>query len=264
LCGGQGMRIRDPENDRPKPLAIIGNRPILWHLMKYYAYFGHTDFILCLGYKAELIKEYFVEYREWESNDFSLRGDDLRLHGADIADWTITFVDTGELATTSERLAAVEPHVGGDELFLANYADGLTDQWLPDHVAMVRASEVAASFMVVPTPSSFHVARVGDDDRCTAIEPLSESDVWINAGFFVLRPEVFRYLRPGEELTDSFAGLIEERRLMAYRYRGFWRAMDTFKDQQWFEQSLRAGKAPWQLWERQPGPDRPIVRAAER
>lgn len=259
------MRIRDPENARPKPMTLIGSRPILWHLMKYYAYFGHTEFILCLGYKAEMIKDYFVSYREWASNDFILRGgSDIELLGSDVEDWTITFVDTGENATTSERLAAVEPHLAGEDSFLANYADALTDLWLPDYLDAFGAKDVLASFLVVPTPQSFHAARVDEDDLCLAIEPISTADVWINAGYFIFRSEIFRYLQAGEELTDSFQPLMPQRQLMAHRYLGFWQAMDTFKDQQAFERRLHAGDAPWKLWERSPVTDPVATPAGER
>jgi glucose-1-phosphate cytidylyltransferase len=226
--------------------------------MKYYAYFGHKDFILCLGYKAEAIKDYFLNYQEWVSNDFILDGGggDIRLLGSDIQDWTITFADTGLNSTIGERLAAVEPHLAGEEMFLANYADGLTDLWLPDYVDMFHSKGVLASFMAVRSPQSFHVARVSEDGLCTGIEPLANADIWFNAGYFILRQEIFRHMRAGEELVvEPFQRLISERQLLAYRYGGFWQAMDTFKDQQALERSHLDGDAPWQVWERPPVAD---------
>jgi glucose-1-phosphate cytidylyltransferase len=255
FCGGLGMRIRDGDRSIPKPMVQIGNRPILWHLMKYYASFGHRDFVLCLGYGSELIKDYFLNYKEWISNDFVLANgaQEVRLLSSDIDDWTITFADTGPRATIGERLKAVEHYVGGEEMFLANYADGLTDLWLPDQVEEFTRSGKAASFMVVHSPQSFHIARVADDGTCTAIEPLSESGVWFNAGFFILRPTIFEELHAGEELVvEPFQRLIARGELHGYRFTGFWKAMDTFKDQQELEALHSSGESPWQVWRRPP------------
>ncbi len=255
FCGGQGMRIRDENAAVPKPMVQIGMRPILWHLMKYYAYFGHTEFILCLGYKGEVIKEYFLNYKEWASNDFVLSngGRDLRLLSSDIDDWHITFADTGPQSTIGERLRAVRRYVEDDQMFLANYADGLSDLWLPDQVEAFEQRDAIASFLAVHSPQSFHVARVADDGLCTGIEALSDSDIWFNAGYFVFRREIFDYIEPGDELVvQPFHRLIAQRQLLAYRFHGFWQAMDTFKDQAALESRHQGGEAPWQLWTRPP------------
>jgi len=251
FCGGLGTRLRDHAEAVPKPMVHIGPRPILWHLMKYYAHFGHTEFILCLGYKSEVIKEYFLNYREWVSNDFVLTGggQQLRLLNSDIDGWQITFVDTGIDATIGERLKAVEQHIGDDELFLANYADGLSDLPHDAYVAAFERGDYAASFLAVHSPQSFHVARVDSTGACTAIEPLSDSDIWINGGFFIFRREIFDLLHAGEDLVfEPFAKLIAQRRLMAHRYGGFWQAMDTFKDRQALEERYQRGDTPWQVW----------------
>jgi len=253
FCGGQGTRIRDHDSALPKPMIEIGNRPILWHLMKYYASFGHREFILALGYKSEVIKDYFLNYKEWTSNDFVLSGGgrDLRLLNSDIADWEITFADTGPHATIGERLLAVQPHLDGEDVFLANYADGLTDLWLPDYVDQFLGSDLTGGFMVVHSPQSFHVANVGEDGICTGIEPLTNSEIWFNAGYFIFRRAIFDYIEPGDELVvEPFNRLIAERQLLAYRHRGFWQAMDTFKDRQALENLLAQGDAPWQIWRR--------------
>jgi glucose-1-phosphate cytidylyltransferase len=251
FCGGQGLRIRDHDATVPKPMIQIGSRPIVWHLMKYYAHFGHTEFILCLGYKGEVIKDYFLNYRESASNDFVLSGGgrEIRLLATDIDEWNITFADTGAHATIAERLKAVQEHLAGEELFLANYADGLSDLHLPDYLDMVRRRATVASFMAVRSPESFHVARIDDDGACTAIEPVANADIWFNAGYFAFRPEIFDYIHPGEELVEApFHRLIEERQLSAYRHQGFWQAMDTFKDLQALEQLHEDDHAPWQVW----------------
>lgn len=251
FCGGQGTRLRDHAEAVPKPMVTIGPRPILWHLMKYYAHFGHTEFILCLGYKSEVIKEYFLNYHEWVSNDFVLRGGgtDLRLLNSDIDSWTVTFVDTGIDATIGERLKAVQEHVGDDEVFLANYADGLSDLPHDAYESAFRKGDYVASFLAVHSPQSFHVARIDPEGRCSAIEPLSTSDIWINGGYFIFRREIFDYLQPGEDLVfEPFEKLIGQQRLMGHRYTGFWQAMDTFKDRQALEDRYQHGDTPWQVW----------------
>jgi glucose-1-phosphate cytidylyltransferase len=258
FCGGQGTRLRDYSDALPKPMVPIGPRPILWHLMKYYAHFGHTEFILCLGYKSEVIKEYFLRYNEWVSNDFVLSdsGREIRLLNADMANWQITFVDTGIDSTIGERLKAVEEHIGDDEVFLANYADGLSDLWLPDYLDAFTARNVTAAFIAVHSPQSFHVVRIADGERCTAIEPLSDSDIWINGGYFIFRREIFSHIQPGEDLVfEPFSRLIATGQLMAQRYGGFWQAMDTFKDRQALEELYQRGEAPWLVWKRPPALD---------
>jgi glucose-1-phosphate cytidylyltransferase len=252
FCGGQGLRVRDHDGAVPKPMVHIGNRPILWHLMKYYAHFGHRQFVLCLGYKSDVIKDYFLNYKEWVSNDFVLSnsGRDIRLLNSDIDDWEITFADTGSRATIGERLLAVKQHLDGEETFLANYADGLTDLWLPDYLDAFEARQPVASFLAVHSPQSFHVARIDSAGLCTAIEPLADAEIWFNAGYFILRREIFDYVQPGDELVvEPFNRLIAERKLMGHRYEGFWEAMDTFKDLHALEARYQEGDAPWQVWQ---------------
>ncbi len=253
FCGGLGTRLRDYSEAIPKPMVLLGSRPILWHIMKYYAHYGHTEFILALGHKSEVVKEYFLNYHEAVSNDFVLTegGRHVELLSSDIDHWRITFVDTGINATIGERLKAVERHIGDDPLFMANYADGLSDLHLPDYLAAFEAQRPVAAFLAVHSPQSFHVARLADDGRCTAIEPLSDSELWINGGFFIFKNEIFRDLHPGEDLVfEPFQRLIARGELMGHRYRGFWQAMDTFKDRQALEERLQHGDAPWQVWRR--------------
>ena len=253
FCGGMGMRLRDYSETVPKPLVPIGQRPILWHLMKYYAHFGHRDFVLCLGYRAEAIKDYFIHYDERLSNDFRLSrgGSEIELLGSDIADWTITFVDTGLEANIGERLAAVRPHLEGEEMFLANYADGLSDLDLGGYVAGFRASGAVASLVSVVAPQTFHLVEADGDGRVSGMHHVSRSDVRVNGGYFVFRQEIFDVLGPGEELVEQpFQRLIDRRQLLAHPHDGFWLAMDTFKDKTRFEDLVREGNTPWQVWRR--------------
>jgi len=250
FCGGAGMRLRGYSEDVPKPMVQIGTRPILWHLMKYYAHFGHTDFILCLGYKGNCIKDYFLHYDESVSNDFvwSQGGKKIHFMNRDIDDWTITFVETGANSTIGERLKAVAPYLQDEEVFLANYGDGLSDLPLPAMLETFRRSGALASLLLVQPTASFDIVSTGAGGKVTGLRPLTSSEIWINGGFFVMRSEILGYIRPGEELVrEPFQRLIEEGALMAYKYSGFWQCMDTFKDKQRLEE-LNQGAAPWKVW----------------
>lgn len=249
FCGGMGMRIRDYSESVPKPMVPIGYRPILWHVMKYYAHFGFKDFILALGYKADVVKDYFLHYNEAISNDFVLDGSGVQLLRTDMHDWRITFVDTGLSANIGERLKAVQPHLGGDEAFLANYSDGVTDLDLKRYVNDSLDSGSIANFLMVRPNQTFHVVRTGEDGLVDQIRHVSETDVWINGGFFVLRNEIFDHMAKGEELVvEPFQRLIPKQQLRAHRYEGFFAAMDTFKDREVLEEMWRGGAAPWMVW----------------
>jgi glucose-1-phosphate cytidylyltransferase len=250
FCGGAGMRLRGYVDDVPKPMVQIGSRPILWHLMKYYAHYGHKDFVLCLGYKGNVIKDYFLRYDESVSNDFvwSQGGKKVHFLNRDIDDWTITFVETGVNANIGERLKAVEPHLRGEEMFLANYSDGLSDVALPKLVEVFNQSNSVASLLLVQPTASFDIVSARLDGAVSDICPLTNSDIWINGGFFVMRKEIFDYIGPSEELVrEPFQRLIEKKTLLAYKYTGFWQCMDTFKDKQRLEE-LNEGAAPWKVW----------------
>jgi glucose-1-phosphate cytidylyltransferase len=250
FCGGAGMRLRGYADDVPKPMVQIGTRPILWHLMKYYAHFGHKDFILCLGYKGSVIKDYFLHYDESVSNDFVLSkgGKHVQLLNSDIDDWTITFVETGATSNIGERLKAVEPHLKKEEMFLANYGDGLSDAPLPDVIAKFQATDAVASLLLVQPTATFELVRAAAGGLVSEICPLATSDTWINGGFFVMRREIFDHIVPGEELVrEPFRRLVQKRQLLAYKYTGFWQCMDTFKDKQSLEE-LNQGDAPWKVW----------------
>ncbi len=252
FCGGFGMRIREYSEDVPKPMVPIGYRPILWHVMKYYAHWGHRDFILCLGYKADVIKRYFLEYDEALSNDFTLTGgNQVELHNRDIDDWRITFVDTGLNTNIGGRLRAVRDYLGDDEMFLANYSDNLTTVPLDRMIDSFRASDNVASFLCVRPSQSFHLVNLDGDDHVESIRHVSQSDVWINGGYFVLRREIFDYMEEGDELVEKpFERLIAEKRLAAYRWDGFFVCMDTFKERQMLEDLYVRGEAPWTVWEK--------------
>jgi glucose-1-phosphate cytidylyltransferase len=255
FCGGLGTRLRDYSESVPKPMVPIGYRPLLWHVMKYYAHFGHRDFILCLGHRADVIKSYFRSYDESISNDFVLSrgGAEVQLLGSDIEDWTITFIDTGINASIGERLLAVRDLVADEEVFLANYADGLTDLDLNAYIDRAVASGSVATFLAVRPTLTFHFTDIADNGDVRGIRPADESDFWINGGYFVLRREIFDVMRPGEDLVrEPFNRLIEAGRLRAERYYGFWTAMDTFKDKERLDELHASSASPWQVWRTDP------------
>jgi glucose-1-phosphate cytidylyltransferase len=251
FCGGMGMRLREYSENIPKPMVNIGYRPVLWHVMKYYAHYGHKDFILCLGYKADVIKRYFVDYDETLSNDFILAegGQHVELLNRDIQDWKITFVDTGLTSSIGERLKAVEPYLQDEESFMANYSDGLTDLPLPYLIDHFKRHDKIATFLCIKPTQSFHIVHIGDNDRVSSLEHVTKSELWMNGGFFVFKKEIFSYLHRGEELVYApFRRLIEIDQLNAYKYDGFWTCMDTFKDKQLLDDQYDAGNAPWEVW----------------
>jgi glucose-1-phosphate cytidylyltransferase len=250
FCGGQGMRLRDYSEKVPKPMVPVGPRPILWHVMKYYAQYGHKDFILCLGHHAEAIKEFFLTYEEAISNDFILRGGgrDIEMLASDIDDWNITFVDTGLNAEIGERLKRVRPHLEGEDMFLANYADGVTDLDLDGYLKAFEDTGKVAGFLAVRPPQSYHVVSVDAHGEPTKIGPIADAGLWINGGYFALRAEVFDYLDRHEDLAvGTFDELIDVGQLYAHRYEGFWSPMDTFKDKQYLDAIWSSGEVPWAL-----------------
>ena len=250
FCGGYGMRMRDGASDLPKPMMTVGPRPLIWHVMRYYAHFGHTDFVLCLGYGAHHIKDFFLNYDETASNDFVLRGRDVELLGSDIQDWTITFVHTGMESPIGERLRRVRSCVEGEEMFLANYADVLTDAPLDVMIERFRASDAVGGLLAVPPQSAFHCVNLGEGDQVASISTLTEMPLWENGGYLMFRPEVFDHLEPDCDLiTDVCAPLAKDGRMMAYRHRGFWQPADTIKERTALEAAYQAGTRPWMLWD---------------
>jgi glucose-1-phosphate cytidylyltransferase len=253
FCGGLGLRMSDGSGSIPKPMVAIGTRPILWHIMKYYAHFGHKDFIICLGHRAEAIKDFFLSYNEALSNDFVLSegGKRVELVRSDIDDWRITFVNTGLHSSIGQRLCAVREYLDGDEHFLATYGDGLTDAPLPDVVSSHHAHKSVATFLCVrPTNYSFHTVEVKRSGLVGGIQDITQANIWINGGFFVLDRRIFDFIEEGEDLVDRpFSRMIEAKQVRAYRYEGFWAPMDTLKDKHNLEALLESGRPPWQVWE---------------
>jgi glucose-1-phosphate cytidylyltransferase len=238
FCGGRGLRLSEGADSTPKPMVPIGGHPILWHIMRYYAHYGHTDFILCLGHRAGMIEEYVRRELLFRQ----ARGNGGR--------WKITFVDTGEDATIAERLLAVRDYVGDDELFLANYGDNLTDAPLPSIVSNLVARDKVATFLCVRPNYTFNVVTTGESGLVEGIYDIAQTGIWINGGYFVFRNSIFDYVCPGDELVEEpFRRLIAADQLVAYPYEGFWAPMDTLKDRERLEALVGMTVGPWSVWD---------------
>ena len=249
FCGGLGTRIRDYSENIPKPMIPVGDKPILWHLMHYYGEYGHRDFVLCLGYKANVIKEFFLNYRPHIYADCVVSGfgDTVETLGDPQRDWRITMIDTGLWRNIGERLLAVRSHVEGEEMFLANYSDGLTDAPLPAMIDLLRSSGKTGCFLAVRPPLTFHLVEFDTAGEVQRLRASQDSDIWMNAGYFVFRSKIFNYINEGEELVvEPFERMIAEGELIAYRHDGFFRAMDTLRDKQLLEDMVQRGHMPWQ------------------
>jgi glucose-1-phosphate cytidylyltransferase len=255
FCGGMGMRIREYSDSIPKSMVPVGNHPILWNIMRYYAHYGHKEFILCLGYKAEVIKQYFLSYHEAHTNDFILSngGKDIQLLSSDIHDWKITFVDTGLQANIGQRLKAIEPYLEGDEVFLANYTDGLTDLPLNQVTDHFFQKGKIASFVSVKPSWSFDIVNMKNGDDVEGLVHITKSGIWVNAGYFTFRKEIFEYIKDGEELVyEPFKRLIAANQITTFKYDGFFLAMDTFKEKMTIDDLHAKGDTPWEVWKKDP------------
>jgi len=251
FCGGMGMRIREYSDAIPKPMVEVGQRPILWHVMKLYAHYGHKDFILCLGHKGDAIKNYFLNYNEAISNDFVLSGssENVRLLNSDIHDWTMTFADTGLTSNIGQRLLAVKKYLEGEEVFLANYSDGLSDVRLDATIEEFLSRKKTAGFVSVRPSQSFDLVRFNEDGSVIGLDHITKAGIWINGGYFMFRKEIFDYVQEGEELVyEPFRRLVAEGQLVTVRHDGFFMCMDTFKEKQAIDEMYARGETPWRVW----------------
>lgn len=250
FCGGMGTRLREHSEVSPKPLVSIGPRPILWHLMDYYAGFGHTDFIICLGYLGNQIREYFLNYDQWMMGDVTLSCGKThkRTDRTDVKDWTITFVDTGLHSKIGQRLLRAQKYLDGESLFLANYADQLSNLDLNDYIREFESSDTTVGFLSVRPPTSFHGVFSNEKGVVAEIVPMADFGLWVNGGHFVMKQEIFDYIEPGEELVEEpFQRLSSSSKLWTKRHDGFWRPMDTFKDKIAYDRMWSAEDTPWRV-----------------
>ncbi len=267
FCGGLGMRIRADNQSLPKPMTPIGSRPVLWHIMRYYAHFGHKEFILCLGHGAQAVKDYFLTYRETTSNDFVLRqgGEDIEMLGTDISEWSISFIDTGIDTPIGERLRRVRHLLDGDDVFLANYGDVLTDAPMNDLIEQFAKTDAVGQLLAVRAQDSFHVVDIMADSTVTGLTAVADMSMRINGGYFVLRQGIFDFLNEGEDLVmDACVRAAQVGLMRAAQYDGFWAAMDTLKERSALEAQYRRGDSPWALWRERPVDlGRPVVPVPE-
>lgn len=253
FCGGMGTRMREFSETIPKPLVHVGHRPIIWHLMRHFAHFGHKDFILCLGYKGEMIREFFINYKPHMGEDFRLElgVPKLRSDVTDVHDWNIDFVDTGLRRNIGERLVAIQHLLQGEDMFLANYSDQLCDIDLDQYIGLAKARGKVASFVSVRPAGSYHTVATDPDGTVRYLGPWADAELWINGGYMVLRQQIFDHIEPGDELVEGpFQRLIAQKQLFSYRHQGFWKAMDTYKDKLSFDEDYERGCRPWELWSR--------------
>jgi glucose-1-phosphate cytidylyltransferase len=251
LAGGFGSRLSEETAVRPKPMVEIGGKPILWHIMKIYASHGIEEFVICLGYKGYLIKEYFANYYLHTCDvSFDLAQGTMEVHRSTTEPWRVTLVDTGERTMTGGRLKRALPYLG-DEHFCFTYGDGLADIDIAALLAFHRAQGTLATVTAVQPPGRFGALDV-DGSRVRQFEEKPRGDgAWTNGGFFVLSPEVARYLHGDATVweQDPMRSLAREGQLASYRHEGFWQAMDTLRDHTQLEELWSSGTAPWRAWE---------------
>jgi glucose-1-phosphate cytidylyltransferase len=250
LAGGLGTRISEETSVRPKPLIEIGGRPLLWHIMKGYAVHGIRDFVICLGYKGYMIKEYFANFHQHSSDvTFDLQSNTVRVHRTDSEPWTVTLIDTGESTQTGGRLKKVEPYVG-DEAFCFTYGDGLSDVDVTALLAFHNRGGTQATVTAVRPPARFGGLVFDGDLVARFTEKPPGDNTWINGGFFVLEPSVFRNIEGDDTPWEAvpLETLAAERQLNAFRHFGFWHAVDTLRDKLQLEHLWASGEAPWKTW----------------
>lgn len=252
LCGGKGTRFREQTEFRPKPMIEVAGRPILWHIMSYYAAFGFQDFVLCLGYRGDVIKRYFLDFAAL-SSDFTVdlgNGGALTLHDAPGVRWRVTCVDTGEEAMTGARLWRVGKHLDGDD-FMLTYGDGLCDVDLRALVAFHRAHGKIGTVTGVRPQSRFGELLTDGDRVDRFSEKPAVTEGWINGGFFVFRRAMLDYVRDDDSCIlerEPLERLAEDGELRVFRHEGFWQCMDTYRDLQLLERAWSGGQAPWRKW----------------
>ncbi len=255
LCGGKGTRLREETEFRPKPMVPVGNRPIVWHIMKTYAHHGHKEFILCLGYKGEMIKEYFRNYL-WNTCDTTLllgRQPAVQFHDRHHEeDWSVTLADTGEESMTAFRVRQIRRYVPQGEPFLLTYGDGLSDIDINATIAAHHAAGKVCTLAAVHPAGRFGALRIEDNGRIqTFSEKPQFEDAYVNGGYMVCNHALFDYLPddPGVMLERKpMDDLVRDGQLHAYRHEGFWQPMDTYQESQHLNKLWADGRAPWKVW----------------
>ncbi len=252
LAGGLGTRLSEETRLIPKPMVEIGGRPILWHIMKYYSTFGIRDFVICCGYRSDVIKQYFLQYQDRHSDiSVDLRTGAVERYNPTSEDWRVTLIDTGVDSMTGGRLKRIAPYVG-DETFCMTYGDGLSDVDVGALIATHKASGLKATITAIHQPSRFGVLELNDGKVERIREKAADDGTWINGGFFVLEPSVFDYIDGDETIweREPLEGLTADGQLAVYTHSGFWQSMDTLREKTLLEELWDKGSPPWKRWER--------------
>ena len=250
LAGGLGTRIREETEFKPKPMVEIGGKPVLWHIMKHLSAYGVNRFIICVGYKGDYIRDYFLNYRA-RNNDFTISlGDsqDLVFHSIhQESNWSVTIAETGPLTNTGGRVFAVKKYLEGEN-FLCTYGDGLSDIDISRLVRFHEESKTIATVTAVRPLSRFGIMDVSSSNYVENFKEKPQAEGWINGGFFIFKPRIFDYLAPNVTLeNEPLRKLTEERQLSAYKHEGFWQPMDTFRESKLLNDLWDSGKAPWRI-----------------
>ncbi|MFC3652354.1 glucose-1-phosphate cytidylyltransferase [Dyella humi] len=250
LAGGLGTRIAEESDYRPKPMVEIGGRPLLWHIMKSYAKHGIKDFVICLGYKGYVIKEYFFNYHRHTANlEISLRSGDVKVLDTRAEDWKITLIDTGQDTMTGGRVKRIREHLN-NETFCLTYGDGLSDIDISAELAFHRSHGKLATVAAVQPPGRFGVLNMGEKSNVSSFEEKPQDEMgWINGGFFILEPSAINYVEGDETSFERapLANLAKDGQLMAFQHYGFWQPCDTLRDKRELQSLWDAGKAPWKV-----------------
>lgn len=250
LAGGYGTRLSEETDLRPKPMVEIGGKPILWHIMKLYAAHGLTEFVICLGYKGYLIKEYFANYFLHSSNvTFDLANNRMDVHQNQAEPWSVTLIDTGEKTMTGGRLKRVQPYVGNED-FCFTYGDGLSDVNIKELIAFHKESKVYATVTATQMPGRFGALTIDQHRVASFCEKPQGEGGWISGGFFVLSPQVFDYITDDSTTWEKepVERLASEGQMSAYFHNGFWQPMDTLLHKKQLEELWKSGQAPWKVW----------------
>ncbi len=255
LCGGLGTRLREETEFRPKPMVEIGGRPMLWHIMKVFAHYGYSEFVLCLGYRGEMVKEYFLNY-EAMNNDFSIQlgqKNQIEYHGGHTEDgWRITLVDTGKTSLTGSRLKKVKKFINEGDMFMLTYGDGVADINLNELLKFHKSHNKIGTVTGVHTPSRFGMLVSSGESVIQFSEKSLVSDGYISGGFFVFNHNIFDYIPEGDNCTlekEPLENLAKDDELSVYHHQGFWQCMDTYRDHEYLQELWKNNEAKWKIWE---------------